>query len=114
MLALATAFSTAWSSFCLFPSASFCSLIFALISALNASNVSNSETSAANSSSSSGSSFTLISCTVHLNTASFPAKSSAWYSAGKVTLTSTSLPVSTPTNCSSNPGMKDPDPIVSG
>ena len=35
----------------------------------------NSETSAANSSSNSGSSFTLISCTVHLNTASLPAKS---------------------------------------
>ena len=46
-------------------------VIFSLYSA----SVSNSETSAANSSSNSGSSFTLISFTLHLNTAGHPASS---------------------------------------
>ena len=70
--------STAASSCALLPSFTFCSLILALISVFNSSRVSNSETSAANSSSISGSSFALISWTVHLNTASFPLRSSAW------------------------------------
>ena len=76
--ALAMACSTAWFSCFVLPSDSFCSLILALMSALYSSNVSNSDTSAANSSSIWGSSFALISCTVHLNTASFPFRSSAW------------------------------------
>ena len=48
---------------------------------------------------------------LNLNVASLPANSSAWYSSGKVTTTSFSSPVFKPSNCSSNPGINDPEPI---
>ena len=84
----------------------------AVTSALNSANVLNSVVSAANSSFNSGNSLTFTSFTLTLKTTGFPAKFSAWYSSGKVTLTSTSSPAFLPTNCSSNPGMKDPEPIT--
>jgi hypothetical protein len=45
-----------------------------------------------------------------LNTAGLPASSAAWYSSGKDTSTSLDSPVASPTNCSSNPGMKELEP----
>ena len=90
----------------------FLSSILFLMLALYSLRVSNSETSAANSSSSSGSSLTLISFSLHLNTAALPARSGAWYSAGKVTLTSNSSPGLWPATCSSNPGMNVFEPSV--
>ena len=59
------------------------------MSSLYSARVSNSEASCAKSSSSSGSSFASTFLTSHWNTASLPASSFAWYSSGKVTLTST-------------------------
>ena len=64
----------------------------------------------ANSSSIVGKFLAFTSLTFTLNIDSFPAKFSAWYSAGNVTLTSTSSPAFLPSNCSSYPGMNDPDP----
>ena len=88
--------------------------IQAMTSALYSSIVSKSETSLANSSFSSGSSFTLISLTVTLKVAGLPLSSSAWYSSGKVTLTSHSSPMFLPISCSSKVSMKEWDPMVSG
>ena len=65
------------SSFASLAAFSFLSAIFAFTDSLYSATVSNSETSEAKSSSTSGNSFTLISFTVHLNTAGFPAKLSA-------------------------------------
>ena len=62
----------------------------------------------------SGKVFTLTSLTVTTNFASLPANSAAWYSSGKVTNTSFVSPALTPTNCSSKPGMNDPEPISNG
>ena len=76
--------------------------------------VSNSETSDANSSFNSGSSFTLISLTVTLKVAGFPARSAAWYSVGKVTFTSHSSPIFLPISCSSKVSIKEWEPMVNG
>ena len=54
--------------------------------------VSKLETSTAKSSSSSGSSSNTMELSLTLNTATLPASSAAWYSVGKVTLTSNSSP----------------------
>ena len=62
------------------------------MSARSSARVSNSEASEANSSSSSGRIFSRTSLTLTLKTASSPARCSAWYSSGKVTLTSRSSP----------------------
>ena len=68
-------------------------------------NVSNSLTSLANSSSTVGNSFTLISCNLTLNVASFPANSLEKYSSGNLTLMSFSSLTFIPITWSSNPGI---------
>ena len=114
MEALATTLSTTLFSFSVVACFCFVSASLARISALYSSRVENSDTSSANSSSSSGSSLALISLTVTLNRAGFPASSFAWYSSGKVTCTSTSSPICFPTSCSSKVSMKEWEPMVRG
>src|SRR5699024_8997516 len=93
-------------------SCSCCFCRSSFLFAFNSSSVSTSSSiSLANSSSNSGSSFSLISWIFTLKTASLPAKSSAWYSSGKVISTSNSSPADFPINCSSNPGINCPEPI---
>ena len=67
-----------------------------------------------NSSSNWGNSRVLTSCKVTLNTASAPANSAEWYCSGNVTVISLVSPAVIPINCSSNPGMKELDPITNG
>lgn len=107
MVAFSTTLATTASSFLEFASISFFSANFFSTSFLYSSKVSNSETSDANSSFNSGSSFTLISLTVTLKVAGFPARSAAWYSVGKVTFTSHSSPIFLPISCSSKVSIKE-------
>ena len=114
MVAFSTTLATTASSFLEFASISFFSANFFSTSFLYSSKVSNSETSDANSSFNSGSSFTLISLTVTLKVAGFPARSAAWYSVGKVTFTSHSSPIFLPISCSSKVSIKEWEPMVNG
>ena len=77
IVAFSTALSTTAFSFSVLACSSFFLVRLSLISFLYSSRVSNSETSFAKSSSSAGSSFASILWMVHLNTAAFPASSSA-------------------------------------
>jgi len=98
--AFITASCVSYLAFC-----SFCFFCLSFMLFFNSASVSNSLTSFANSSSNLGNSFFLISFTLTLKVASFPAKSFEKYSSGNFTLISFSSSIFIPITWSSNPGI---------